>query len=230
MSSEGDAPAPDAKSIFALNTLSSLGGTIKQKWGESAGPQITSDIGSRLPENFKANVATLSNRYFDPRNVRSPRVYLGMGEERPFYLETNPSLIADRIRHNLSFFYLNYTMVIVLLFALTLMISPSSLISIAILALLWAYSMKLTENGYMLFGRIHISNRQTVMVMGVITIFCLFYVLSSVFWWTLFSSGFCVFGHGLTRDASMHKDQEDHVEMSGDLEEAPFLNAEEEHV
>jgi len=121
-------------------------------------------------------------------------------------------------------------MVIVLLFAVTLMISPSSIISIAVLALLWVYSMKITENGYLLFGRIMISNKQTVFIMSIVTGVCLIYVLSSVFWWTIFSSGFCIFGHSFFRDASLHKDQEDHVEMSGDLEEAPFLNAEEDHV
>ena len=84
--------------------------------------------------------------------------------------------------------------------------------------------------------------------MGVITVLCLTYVLSSIFWWTLCTSGFCIAGHSLFRDASMHKvrprrikkpkntraesntmlrvqDEADHVEMSGDLEEAPFLNA-----
>ena len=229
-STSKESSIPDAKSIFALSTLSSLGGTISQKWSASSGPQITSNISASLPDSFRARVSTASNRFFDPTNFRSPKIYLGVGEERAFYVETNPSLLLSRVKHNLSFFYLNYALITVILFALTLMISPSSLISIAVLALMWVYSMKITENGYLLFNRIHISNRQTVFFMSAVTIVCLLYVLSSVFWWTCFSSAFCIFGHGVGRDASMHKDQEDHVEMSGDLEEAPFLNAEEEHV
>jgi len=121
-------------------------------------------------------------------------------------------------------------MLIVVLFAVTLMISPSSLISIGILTLLWVYSMKISQDGLVLFGRIPVSNGQVVGVMSVVSVVCLFWVLSSVFWWTCSMSGFCIFGHGLLRDASMHKDSEDHVVMSGDLEEAPFLNAEEEHL
>ena len=47
---------------------------------------------------------------------------------------------------------------------------------------------------------------------------------------TLATSGFLCGVHGLLRDASMHKDEEDKVVMQGDLalgdEEATFLNAE----
>lgn len=44
---------------------------------------------------------------------------------------------------------------------------------------------------------------------------------------TLATSGFLCGVHGLLRDASMHKDEEDKVVMQGDLsldEEATFLN------
>lgn len=53
--------------------------------------------------------------------------------------------------------------------------------------------------------------------MSLISVFVLFYLLSNVFWWTLFSSGFLILAHALFRDASLHKDQEDQVDMQGDL-------------
>lgn len=62
--------------------------------------------------------------------------------------------------------------------------------------------------------------------MGGISVFVLMYLLSNIFWWTLFSSGFLVSIHAFLRDASMHKDMDDVVAMEGDLhlgEESAFL-------
>jgi hypothetical protein len=69
--------------------------------------------------------------------------------------------------------------------------------------------------------------------MTIVSVFVLFYLLQQVFWWTLFSSGFLIIGHALFRDASLHKDAEDKVDMQGDLtltagdhgEDAAFLNS-----
>lgn len=64
--------------------------------------------------------------------------------------------------------------------------------------------------------------------MAIASAFALIYVLSNIFWWTLFSSGLLVAVHAFLRDASMHKDLDDAVAMEGDLnlgEDAAFLNA-----
>jgi len=53
--------------------------------------------------------------------------------------------------------------------------------------------------------------------LGVISVFILFWLLSNIFWWTLFSSGFLIMAHALSRDASLHKDAEDQVDMAGEL-------------
>jgi hypothetical protein len=65
--------------------------------------------------------------------------------------------------------------------------------------------------------------------MALLSVVVLLYLLSNVFWYTLFSSGFLSGIHVLLRDASMHKDEGDRVQMSGDLdlhetEDASFLN------
>lgn len=63
--------------------------------------------------------------------------------------------------------------------------------------------------------------------MGGITVFVLIYLLSGIFWWTLFSSGFLVAIHSFLRDASMHKDMDDVMTMEGDFhvgEESSFLD------
>ena len=67
--------------------------------------------------------------------------------------------------------------------------------------------------------------------MGVISAFVLIYLLSGVFWWTLFSSGFMTVVHAGLRDASMDQDEGDQVTMVGDVagggmhasEQAAFL-------
>ena len=80
------------------------------------------------------------------------------------------------------------------------------------------------------FAGITITQKQASIGMGAFTALALIWLLSHIFWWTLSTSGFLTGVHMLLRDASMHKDEEDKVEMSGDLsinEEATFLNGEE---
>jgi hypothetical protein len=75
---------------------------------------------------------------------------------------------------------------------------------------------------------ISIPQKTATIGMGGVSVFVLLYLLSSIFWWTLFSSGFIVAAHAFLRDASMHKDLDDAVAMEGDLnlgEDAAFLNA-----
>lgn len=62
--------------------------------------------------------------------------------------------------------------------------------------------------------------------MGIISIIIVFWLLSSVFWWSIVTSGVFVTAHGLFRDASMHKDMDDAMAMEGDFtinEESSFL-------
>jgi hypothetical protein len=64
--------------------------------------------------------------------------------------------------------------------------------------------------------------------MAIISVFVLLYLLSGIFWWALLSSGVLVAVHAFLRDASMHKDLDDAVDMHGDLnlgEDASFLNS-----
>jgi hypothetical protein len=55
----------------------------------------------------------------------------------------------ERIRLNLSLFYLNYMLLTAVLFVLTLLISPSAIIGIGLLGLAWMYIIKSTQSGSM---------------------------------------------------------------------------------
>jgi PRA1 family protein len=192
-------------------------------------------------------------------------VFFGFGEERPFYIEKNPALLMERIRHNLSFFYLNYMLLTAVLFCLMLLTSPLTIIGLAILAGAWTWVIRSTQSGSLVIGGmkpvfssfwekptnaiallglwhspspsllvsgLSIPQKSATIGMAALSAFALMYLLSGVFWWTLFSSGiFCAI-HGLLRDASMHKDLDDAVAMQGDLsfgvgstEESAFLNS-----
>lgn len=75
---------------------------------------------------------------------------------------------------------------------------------------------------------ITITQKQATIAMSGFSVMLLIWLLAHIFWWTLSTSGFLTGVHCLLRDASMHKDEEDRVEMQGDLsldEEASFLNS-----
>jgi len=76
---------------------------------------------------------------------------------------------------------------------------------------------------------ISIPQKSAVLGIGGISVFLLMYLLSNIFWWTIFSSGFLIAVHAFLRDASMHKDMDDAMTMEGDLnlgEESSFLGSE----
>merc|ERR1712106_345550 len=77
--------------------------------------------------------------------------------------------------------------------------------------------VKATSEGSVEVRGITISQKYATYGMTGLSAIVLYYVLSHVFWWTLSVSGIFVAFHALLRDASMHKDEEDKVVMSGDF-------------
>lgn len=214
-----------AGALSALNTAST---SIKSAWDNSGGSDVINNVSNNIPQGTKDLFADTKNKVFNRQALRSPTVFFGIGEEKPFYLERVPSLVTERVRHNLSFFYLNYIMVTGLLFCLTLLISPSAIIGIGLLGFAWMAVIKATSGGSMQVKGITVTQKQASIGMGVVSVLVLIWLLSHIFWWTLSTSGFLTGVHGLLRDASMHKDEEDKVQMQGDLslgeEESSFLN------
>lgn len=119
----------------------------KNAWDSSGGSQALGSIQSSLPQGTKDYIADAQNKVFNRKNLRSPTVFFGLGEEKPFYLERVPSLITERVKHNLSFFYLNYALLTALLFCLTLLISPSAIIGIGLLGFAWMAVIRATAEG-----------------------------------------------------------------------------------
>lgn len=54
--------------------------------------------------------------------------------------------------------------------------------------------------------------------MGIFSALVLFWLLQHVFWFALLSSGFFTTVHAALRDASIHQDGEDQMDMVGEFE------------
>jgi hypothetical protein len=225
----------------------------KEKWDQSGANDAMARMSANIPQGTKEYISLTGSQLFNRQQLRSITIYFGVGEEKPFYLEKSPALLLARLKHNFSFFYLNYFMVTALLFLLTLLITPSAILGIGLLALAWTYVIRQSSTGSLkiggkqnkmdLFPRsyhlcfllteirlqlvgITISQTHATIGMGVVSLFVLMYLLSGIFWWTLSSSGFLVAVHAGLRDASMHQDGDDKVDMVGEVgEDSAFLGA-----
>eukprot|EP00521_Asterionellopsis_glacialis_P002163 CAMPEP_0195258492 /NCGR_PEP_ID=MMETSP0706-20130129/7434_1 /TAXON_ID=33640 /ORGANISM="Asterionellopsis glacialis, Strain CCMP134" /LENGTH=228 /DNA_ID=CAMNT_0040311877 /DNA_START=119 /DNA_END=805 /DNA_ORIENTATION=+ len=212
-------------SAGSLSSLMGAMSSVKEKWDASGANEAMASVSGQIPQGTRDYFT--SNKIFNREHIRTLTVFFGLGEDRPFYVERSPSLLMERLRHNFMFFYLNYSMMTALLFLLTLIVSPSAIIGIALLGAAWLYVIKATQEGSMKIGPINVSQKVATLGMAGISILVLMRILAGVFWWTLFSSGFLVGAHAFSRDASLHKDEEDKVVMSGDLtlnDETSFLN------
>jgi len=189
---------------------------------------MLSKVSSSIPQGAKDYIGNTTKSLFKREHIRSFTVFFGIGEERPFYLERSPSLLMARLQHNFAFFYLNYMIVFALLFILTMVFSVKTILGLVFLGLAWLFVIRSSSEGHLKIGPITLSQQNATIGMGAISAMVLFYLLSHIFLWALGSGGFLVGVHGVLRDASLHQDSEDKVEMSGDLtlegENASFLN------
>jgi len=220
----------DLKTAGAMAAIGGVMSTVTKSWEGSKGQEVLSSVSSSIPESTKEYIENAKSRLFNVAYIRSPKVFFGIGEERPFFMEREMALLGSRLKHNFSYFYLNYFIMTSILFLLTLFISPGALIGIAVLGVSWGAVIRATASGSMKLGGVEVSQKQASIVMSIISVVVLFYILSHVFWWTLATSGFFTGTHAFLRDASMHKDEEDKVEMSGEVldEDEAFLGEAEE--
>lgn len=231
-SSAGGAGVSSVSNVAGvLSAFSSASSTIKNAWDKSGASTYLSSAQQNLPQGAQDTLSLAKSRIFNRSNLRSPTVFFGIGEDTPYYIEKVPSLITARVTHNVSFFYLNYICVTVLLFALTLLISPSAIIGIGLLGMAWLALIRATSEGSVRVKGITITQKQATIAMTILSILVLIWLLNHIFWMTIGTSGFLCGVHCLLRDASMHKDESDRVVMQGDLSleteedsEARFLN------
>merc|ERR1719157_128052 len=115
-------------------------------------PMELSKFSASIPESTKVYLAQTTGQLFSRERLKTATVCFGIGEERPFYVEKNPSLLIPRIKHNVQFFYLNYLVLSAIFFVLTLFVTPSAIIGIALLGAAWAYVIRATQSGSLKIG------------------------------------------------------------------------------
>jgi hypothetical protein len=108
---------------------------------------LVGKVSSSIPQGTKDYIGNASKTLFNREHLRSITIFFGLGEERPFYVEKSPSLLVARLRHNTAFFYLNYMLMFAVLFTLTLLISPTSIIGIGLLGIAWIYVIRASQEG-----------------------------------------------------------------------------------
>jgi len=211
----------------AMGTLVGVMNSAKEKWDASGANEAMSNFSASIPDSTKDYISQTTGQLFTRERLRSISVCFGIGEERPFYVEKTPSLLIARIKHNARFFYLNYLVLLAVLFGLTLFVTPSAILGIALLAAAWVYVVRTSKSGSLKLGSFTITQTQATIAMAIVTGFTLIWILSGVFWWALGSSGCLTVLHAALRDASMHQDGEDQVTMVGEVtpagEQAAFL-------
>lgn len=222
-----------AASVSGMGALAAVGGmfaSAKDTFNKSGGNEVLSSVTASIPQGTKDYLTQAKSKFFNRDHLRPISVFFGIGEEKPFYIEKVPSLIIERLRHNIYFFYLNYILLTAVLFCLTLVISPGAIIGIGLLGFAWLAVIRATAEGSTKIGPVTVTQKQASIAMTIVSGFILMHVLRHIFWWTIGSSGIIVGVHAFMRDASMHKDAEDKIEMTGDIgvgaeEEASFLNS-----
>ena len=125
-------------------------------------------MAQRLPAGTREYISMTSSQLFDRQKLRGLTVLFGIGEERPFYVEKSPSLLLARVKHNLTFFYLNYIVLTVILFCLTLLISPSAIIGIALLGAAWMYIIRHTQSSGNLIVYGTLANNMSLLLMELV--------------------------------------------------------------
>ena len=152
MGSESNDKAASASfsASAASAAFGGLMGSVSEKWNASGASDAVARINANLPQGTKDMLSSASSKVqFRREHLRSVTIFFGIGEEKPFYLEKNPSLLVPRLKHNVGFFYLNYSILTCILFMLTVLVSPSALIGMALLAFAWMSVIKSTESGEM---------------------------------------------------------------------------------
>ena len=124
----------------------------KDKWNSSGANEAVSKFSASIPDSTKDYISQTTGQMFSRERLRTISVCFGIGEERPFYIEKNPSLLIARIKQNVQFFYLNYLFMAAIFFVLTLFVTPSAIIGIALLGAAWAYVIKTTQAGTLKIG------------------------------------------------------------------------------
>ena len=153
----------------------------------------TAEDGYQQPSStllgMNEDMTARAQQIFQRENLRGGGDFFG-----GFSVVLAPPQLMERARHNLRYFFLNYMVLTAAVFCATLLVSPRSIIGIAVLGAMWIGVSRL--DAPMQVQRVATGG------MALLSAWALYYLLSGAFWWALYSSAFLILCHVIFRDSS----------------------------
>jgi len=181
----------------------------KEKWDSSTVNKAVNSATGSVPQGTKDFLASTTGKLFDRKNLRGFKACFGIGEEKPFSFEMSFQPVKERVTNNLTFFYLNYLLLGALLFCLTMVVSPSAIIGIGALVVVWYLFIQRAKQGktIVILGK-EITDKLATDVLIVLSALVLFFILEGIFWYALGTSVVLTLLHAATRNEFSYQEVE----------------------
>eukprot|EP00526_Cylindrotheca_closterium_P020708 CAMPEP_0113601078 /NCGR_PEP_ID=MMETSP0017_2-20120614/42_1 /TAXON_ID=2856 /ORGANISM="Cylindrotheca closterium" /LENGTH=211 /DNA_ID=CAMNT_0000509357 /DNA_START=56 /DNA_END=691 /DNA_ORIENTATION=+ /assembly_acc=CAM_ASM_000147 len=172
----------------------------KEKWDSSNVSKAVNSAVAAVPQGTKDFLSSTTGELFDRKNLRGFKACFGMGEDKPFSSEKSFGPLKERVTTNLTFFYLNYVLFGALVFCLTMIGSPSAIIGIGALAVVWfLFIQRAKQNKPITILGKELTDKQATDGLILITAVVLFFILEGVFWYALGTTVLLTILHAATR-------------------------------
>lgn len=171
-----------------------------EKWDSSNVSKAVNKAVAAVPQSTKDFLTSTTGELFDRKNLRGFQACFGLGEGKPFSIEKSFGPLKERVTSNMQFFYLNYVLLGAILFCLTLVVSPSAIIGIGGLVVVWYLFIQRAkqQKPISILGK-ELTDKQATDILIVITALVLFFILENIFWYAFGTTLFLTIVHAATR-------------------------------
>ncbi|KAL3934194.1 MAG: hypothetical protein SGBAC_010038 [Bacillariaceae sp.] len=172
----------------------------KEKWDSSNVSKAVSSAMGSVPQGTKDMLASHAGELFDRKNLRGFAACFGMEEDKPFSIEKSFGPLKDRVTTNLQFFYLNYVLFGAFLFCVTLIVSPSAIVGIGALLVVWYLFIQRAkqQKPITILGK-ELTDKQATDCLIVLSAVVLYFILEGIFWYALGTTALLTILHAATR-------------------------------
>lgn len=177
-------------------------GNIMNKEGQNINlEEGLAKVQGAIPQETKDYLIEAQGRILNPKYIRPPKEFFGIGEERPYFFEKEKALVYERAGKNLRYFYLNYGLLATLFFCFSLVFGSGVIVHAVALAAAWFIVIKATEKGSFEYKGFSVTQKEATIVMAIISFFVLLGVLKDAFWGAFGTSCFLIGAHAILRNS-----------------------------